>query len=81
MIVYPFVLNRNVPLIGPLKEGQIGADRDEQEGVAESRGSGTSAKQAAACGGRELAVAGQLPTGEAAVDAISGGRRRRSEVP
>ena len=29
----PFVLNRNAPLIGPPKGGQIGADSDEQAGI------------------------------------------------
>ena len=39
----PFVLNKNVPLIGPPKGGQIGADADEQERVREGRGVGTRA--------------------------------------
>jgi len=33
MIMSPFVLDRNVPLIGPPEGGQIGTDRDEQAGV------------------------------------------------
>src|SRR2546427_11772165 len=36
MIMSPFVLDRNVPLIGPPRGGQIGADGDEQEGVGKS---------------------------------------------
>ena len=40
----PFVLDKNVPLIGPPKGGQIGADADEQEGVREGRGVGTRAQ-------------------------------------
>ena len=43
----PFVLDRNVPLIGPPKGGQIGADRDEQERVGKGGGTGAGAKQAA----------------------------------
>ena len=50
----PFDQNRNVPLIGPPKGGQIGADRDEQERVGKGGGAGTGAKQATAVGGRSL---------------------------
>src|ERR1700757_3399720 len=81
VIMSPFVLNRNVPLIGPPKGGQIGADRDEQERVGKGGGSSTGAKQAAAVGGCGTPDAGVLPTSEAAVEAISGGRRRRSKAP
>src|SRR5713226_1305837 len=81
MIMSPFVLDRNVPLIGPPKGGQIGADGDEQEGVGKSRSAGTSAQQAAAGGGCGAADARELPAGEAAVEAVWGGRRRGSEAP
>src|SRR2546427_11506064 len=77
----PFVLDRNVPLIGPPRGGQIGADGDEQEGVGKSRSAGASAQQAAAGGGCGAADARELPAGEAAVEAVSGGRRRGSEAP
>src|SRR2546425_1505881 len=77
----PFVLDRNVPLIGPPKGGQIGADGDEQEGVGKSRSAGASAQQAAAGGGCGAADARELPAGEAAVEAVWGGRRRGSEAP
>ena len=76
----PFVLDRNVPLIGPPKGGQIGADRDEQEGVAEEwkcwRGCGASN-----CGSwMRAADAGELSTGEAIVEALSGRRSGGSEA-
>src|SRR5216683_2185239 len=51
MIMSPFVLDRNVPLIGPPKGGQIGADRNEQRGVRKSGSAGAGAEQAAAAGG------------------------------
>src|SRR2546426_8756920 len=80
MIMSPFVLDRNVPLIGPPRGGQIGADGDEQEGVGKSGSAGASAQQAAAGGGCGAADARELPAGEAAVEAGWGGRRRiRSE--
>src|SRR5712691_4479801 len=81
MIMSPFVLDRNVPLIGPPRGGQIGADGDEQEGVGNSRSTGASAQQAAAGGGCGAADARELPAGEAGVEAVSGGRRRGSEAP
>src|SRR2546426_1383321 len=71
MIMSPFVLDRNVPLIGPPRGGQIGADGDEQEGVGKSRSAGASAQQAAAGGGCGAADARELPAGEAAVEARS----------
>src|SRR5437879_5118366 len=66
MIMSPFVLDRNVPLIGPPRGGQIGADGDEQEGVGKSRSAGASAQQAAAGGGCGAADARELPAGQAA---------------
>src|SRR5437879_1716350 len=81
MIMSPFVLNRNVPLIGPPKGGQIGADGDEQERGRKGGGARTGAQQAAAVGGCGAADAGVLPTSQAAVEALSGGRRRESEAP
>src|SRR3989442_3041316 len=81
MIMSPFVLDRNVPLIGPPRGGQIGADGDEQEGVGKSGSAGASAQQAAAGGGCGAADARELPAGEAGVEAVWGGRRRGSEGP
>src|SRR6266446_1912487 len=80
MIMSPFVLDRNVPLIRPPKGGRIEADRDEPEGVGASRGAGPSAQPAVAGGGCGAADAPELPAGEAVVEALSGGRRRRSEA-
>src|SRR5207245_951790 len=81
MIMSPFVLDRNVPLIGPPRGGQIGADGDEQEGVGKSRSAGASAQQAVAGGGCGAADARELPTGETPMEAVSGGRGSRSEAP
>src|SRR2546425_10893588 len=81
MIMSPFVLDRNVPLIGPPRGGQIGADGDEQEGVGKSRSAGASAQQAVAGGGCGAADARELPAGEAAGGAVWGGRRRGAEAP
>src|SRR5450432_2663795 len=81
MIVSPFVLNRNVPLIGPPKGGQIGADRDEQEGIRKSGSASRCAQQTAGGSGRGAIDACELPASEAAVEAVSGGRCGRSETP
>src|SRR5437879_13389276 len=81
MIMSPFVLDRNVPLIGPPRGGQIGADGDEQEGVGKSGSAGASAQQAAAAGGCGAADARELPAAEAAVDAVWAGRRRGAGAP
>src|ERR1700686_4100354 len=81
MIMSPFVLDRNVPLIGLPKGGQIGADTDEQEGVGTSGGAGSSAQQTTAGRGCQPTPAGELPTGEAAVEAVSGGRSGGTEAP
>src|SRR5437016_14458190 len=78
MIMSPFILDKNVPLIRPPKGGRIGADRDEPEGVGTGGGAGTSAQPAVAGGGCGAADARELPAGEAVVEALSGGRRRRS---
>src|SRR6516162_9659765 len=59
MIMSPFVLDRNVPLIGligPPKAGQIGADRDEQERIGK--------------GGCRSADARELPSSKAAVETV-----------
>jgi hypothetical protein len=71
MIMSPFVLDRNVPLIEPPEGGQIGADRHEQAGVGKDRGAGAGAKQAAAGSGCGAADARELPAGEAAVEEIT----------
>src|ERR1700682_6211457 len=81
MIVSPFVLNRNVPLIGPPKGGQIGADRDEQKRVRKSGSASACAQQTAGGSGRGTLDACELPASEAAVEAVSGGRCCRSETP
>src|SRR2546423_561304 len=80
MIMSPFVLDRNVPLIGPPKGGQIGADRNEQGGVRKSGSAGAGAEQAAARGGCGATDACELPAGEAVVEALSGGRGRGTEA-
>src|SRR6516165_4670745 len=59
MIMSPFVLDRNVPLIGligPPKAGQIGADRDEQERIGKS--------------GCRSADARELPSSKAVVETV-----------
>src|ERR1700686_1684652 len=81
MIVSPFVLNRNVPLIGPPKGGQICADRDEQARVRKSGSASASAQQTTGVSGRGTIDGCELPASEAAVEAVSGGRCRRSETP
>src|SRR5882762_9333764 len=81
MIMSPFVLDRNVPLIGLLRGGQIGADRDEQEGVGTSGSAGSSAEQTTAGRGCRAVAARELPAGEAAVEAVSGGRGGRTAAP
>ena len=63
MIMSPFVLVRNVPLIGLPKGGQIGADTDEQEGVGTRGSAGASAEQAAAGRGCRSSAACELPAG------------------
>src|SRR5215470_20261747 len=76
----PFVQSRNVPLIRPPKGGRIGADRDEQGGVEKGGSAGACAGQASADRRCQRALAGELPAGEAAVEAISGGGRGRLEA-
>src|SRR5437773_896868 len=80
MIMSPFVLDRNVALIGPPKGGQIGADRNEQGGVRKSGSAGAGAEQAAARGGCGATDACELPAGEAVVEALSGGRGHGTEA-
>src|SRR3979490_3308669 len=48
MIMSPFVLDRNVPLIGLPRGGPIGADTDEQAGVGTSGSIGAGAQQTTA---------------------------------
>src|SRR5229473_1351368 len=74
MIMSPFLLDRNVPLIGLPRGGQIGANGDEQEGVGTSGGTDAGAEQATAGRGCQSTAARELPTGEAAVEAVSGRR-------
>ena len=81
VIVSPFVLDRNVPLNGSPKGDSIGADGDEHEGVGKSGSSCADSKQATADRGCEPADGGELPTGEAIVEALSGRRSGRSEAP
>src|SRR5215813_9595758 len=80
MIMSPFVLDKNVPLIRPPKGGRIEADRNEQEGARTGGGVSTGTKQAAAVGGRGAADACLLPPSETVVEAVSGGRRRGLEA-
>src|SRR5258707_13524061 len=70
----PFVLDRNVPLIGLPRGGQIGANADEQEGVGTSGSAGSSAQQATAGRGCQWTAAGELPAGQGAGEGGSGGR-------
>src|ERR1700691_748860 len=81
MIMSPFVLDRNVPLIGLPEGGQIGTDRDEQERVRKSGSVSASAQQAVGGSGRGTIAACELPASEAAVEAVPGGRCCRSETP
>src|SRR5207253_96327 len=78
MIVSPLVLDRNVPLIGPPRGGQIEADGDEQEGVEESGSACASAQQAIASGGCRRVDVRELSTREAIVEALS---RKRASGP
>src|SRR3974390_1948218 len=81
MIMSPFVLDKNVPLIRPPRGGQIEADGDEQERVGEGGSAGAGAQSAVAGGRRGAADARELPAGEATVEAVWGGRRRGSAAP
>src|SRR5712691_2146464 len=69
------------PNLRPRKGGQIGAGRDEPEGVGQSGGAGPGAQPATAGGGWGDADGPELPAGQAAVEAVSGGRRRGAEAP
>src|ERR1700687_4197120 len=80
MIMSPFALDRNVPLIGLPRGGQIGADTDEQKGVGTSGGTGAGAQQTTAGLGCRSIVARELPASEAAVEAVSGGRSCGAEA-
>src|SRR5205085_10201665 len=57
-----------------------GGDRDEQERVGEGGGAGAGEEQAAAGGGCGAATPLELSAGEAAVEAVSGGRRCGAEA-
>src|SRR5579863_441882 len=81
LIMSPFVLDRNVPLIRPLKGGQIGADRDESGGIAKGGSAGASAQWAAAGHRCEPAAARQLSPSQAVVEALSRGRCGRFGAP
>src|SRR5258706_174356 len=76
----PFVLDRSDPLSGLARGGQIGANADEQEGVGTSGSAGSSAQQATAGRGCQWTAAGELPAGQAAVEAVSGGRSCGAEA-
>src|SRR3984957_6550495 len=75
IVMSPFLQNRNVPLIRLPKGGQIGADRDEPGGVAESRSAGASAQPPTRSKRRGSHNAGELSAGQAVVEALSRGRR------
>src|SRR5467141_1039568 len=68
-------------IIGSPRGGQIGADGDEQEGVGTSGSAGSSAEQTTAGRGCRSTAARELPAGEAAVAAVSGGRSCGAEAP
>src|SRR5260370_7991921 len=80
MIMSPFVVNRNVPLLGLRRGGTIGADTDEQEGVGTSGNTGAGAQQTTAGRGCRSIVGRELPASEAAVEAVSGGRSGGAEA-
>src|ERR1700719_1853396 len=80
MIMSPFVLDKNVPLIGPPGGGQIGADEDEPGRVAACGSAGTCEERGTAGGGRSKLAAGQLPASQAFVEAVSRRRSRWAEA-
>src|ERR1700691_5367463 len=80
IVMSPFLQDRNVPLIRPLKGGQIEADGDEPGGVETSRSAGPGAQRAAAGGRCEPADGSQLPASEAFVEALSQRRSRGTEA-
>src|SRR5215472_10960285 len=80
MIMSPFVLDKNVPLIGPPRGGQIGADVDEPGRVAAGGGAGGGEEPAVAGGGCGALAAGELPASEAFVEAVSRRRAGRTEA-
>src|SRR5260370_20100228 len=57
-----------------------GENRDEQEGTASRRSAGAGEKQRPEDGGCREAGGSELPTREAAVEAVSGGRGPRAEA-
>src|SRR5215472_12532790 len=75
MIMSPFVLDRNVPEIGPPGGGQIGANGDEQEGIEKGGSAGAGEERGTGSGGCSPAPACELPASEALVEALSGRRR------
>src|SRR5262249_11555895 len=62
------VLDRNVPLMWPPEGGQIGADRDESEGVRASGRAGESKERPVAGGGCGAIAAGELSAGGKVVE-------------
>src|SRR5215469_18357861 len=80
IVMSPFVQDRNVPLIRPPKGGRIGADRDEQGGVAKGGSAGACAEQASADCRCQQALAGELPAGKATVESISGRGQRGAKA-
>ena len=58
----------------------MGRTGDEQEGIGKGGSAGTGEQQAVEGGGCGAAAARELPAGEAAVEAISGGRRCGTEA-
>src|SRR5229473_2501713 len=81
MIMSPFVLVRNVPLIGPPRGGQIEADSDEPQGVGTGASAGAGARQTVAGRGCRSTATRELPAGEAAVDARGGFVEPGEETP
>src|SRR6516225_1377574 len=69
---------RNVPYTKTSWGGPIEEDSDEHEGIATSRGSGTSEGTDAEAGRRGKDVGGELSAGEEAVAALSGRRSQRA---
>src|SRR5580700_3425517 len=81
VIVSPFAIDRNVPLNGSPKGDPIGANGDEHEGVGTSGSSCADSEQGTADRGCQPADGGELPAGEAFVEALSGRRGSRSKAP
>src|ERR1700733_2094921 len=80
MIMSPFILDKNVPLIGPPRGGQIGADVDEPGRVAACGSAGACEERGTASGGRSNFAAGQLPASKAFVEAAARTSSRWAEA-